>query len=176
VITTLKSSKDVSKIVYVVDAAGFFAGVPLYLDKPSFTVEEVLKEVKDLSSRQALDLAVSASKIRIGGYTNEDVRKVIDLAKELGEYGRLSKSDIALLALTHNLLKSNYRVVVISDDRSVQNIALKMGADTLGIKRKEIKKPRRYVYVCKSCGYVATSPGTCPNCGIELTRKNWAGE
>ncbi len=170
-ITTLKSSKDVSKIAYVVDAAGFFAGIPLYLDKPSYTVEEVLKEVKDLNSKQALDLAISAGKVCVGEFTNDDLNEVVNLAKELGEYGRLSKSDIALLALTHNLLKNNYRVVVISDDRSVQNVALKMGAEVLGVKRKESRKSRKYIYVCRNCGYIATLPSTCPKCGSELTRK-----
>jgi len=104
----------------------------------------------------------------------ESIAKIKKLASELGELGRLSEADIKLLALTEELSKECRKVIVVSDDRSVQNIALALGAKPQGIKRKTIKKARRYVYVCPSCGRVFSKPGTCPVCGVKLVRMRYS--
>ncbi len=165
------SSKDVCDAAYVMDAAGFFAGLQLTILDKVYTVMDVLKEVKDRASRRALEMGISAGKIVLERYGREDVEAAKAAAERLGELGRLSETDIKILALTHALLKKCKEVIVLSDDRSVQNVALELGAKVVGIKRPELRSPRKYVYVCPSCGRVFDRPGKCPYCGVELKRK-----
>ena len=168
--TTSDSSKDVCDAAYVLDAAGFFAGLQLTILDKVYTVHEVLTEVKDKASLRALELGVSAGKIIVGNYGEDDLKEVLKVAEELREKGRLSDTDIKILALTNSLLKKCKQVIVVTDDRSIQNVALELGAKVVGIKRPELKTPRKYIYVCPGCGRRFSRPGTCPYCGIKLVR------
>ncbi len=169
-ITTLNSSVDVCETAYVLDAAGFFAALQLMVQGKVYTTEEVIKEVRDVESRKSLELGLSAGKVEVLKPTAESLKFVRELSSRMGELGRLSKADISILGVAKDLMRACRQVVVVTDDRSVQNVALGIGASVIGIKRKALKKPRRYVYVCPSCERVYQSPGTCPYCGSKLRR------
>jgi rRNA maturation endonuclease Nob1 len=170
VISTLNSSAGVCEVAYVLDAAGFFASYHLLVNGIVYTTQDVVKEVKDVDSLRTLKIGFSAGKVVIKNYSAASLNKVKELASELGELGRLSKTDLGLLALVSDLLKECKEVIVVSDDRSVQNVALALGARIVGIKRRELHRPRRYVYICPSCGRIFKEPGRCPYCGVELKR------
>ncbi len=179
-ITTSASSRDAckgkgrrgSEVAYVVDAAGFFAGLQNVLIGKAYTTPEVLSEVKDESSRRALELALAAGKIIVAEPSEAELQQAARVAKSLGELGRLSTTDLRVLGIACSLIRKGFKVVVVSDDRSVQNVALKLGAEVMGVKRTSLRRPRRYVYVCPACGAVFDRPGTCPRCGVaQLKRK-----
>ncbi|RLG88076.1 MAG: hypothetical protein DRO18_02115 [Thermoprotei archaeon] len=158
--------------VYVLDASGFFAGFQLNVTGYVLTVPEVIDEVKDKESKRALEYSMEAGKVLVIKPKNESKDKVVDLARELGELGRLSHTDIELLALNKQLLEEGCRnVIVITDDHSVQNVALKLGVKVHGIKYRPLSKPKKYVYVCPICGFTSESPSTCPYCGVKLVRR-----
>ncbi|MEM0106500.1 MAG: hypothetical protein QXX81_08225 [Zestosphaera sp.] len=139
-ITTSRSSRDACSEAYVLDAAAFFAAYQLYLSTSAYTVKEVIGEVRDAESLKNLQLALSAGKISLDEPSEEHRGRVARVAEELIKAGRLSKTDLELLALASKLLERCGRVVVISDDRAVQKVALKIGAETVGIKYRELKK------------------------------------
>lgn len=159
-------------MVYVVDAAGFFAGLQNVLMGKAYTTPEVLSEVKDESSRRALELGLAAGKVVVAEPSKVELQRVVRVAESLGELGRLSTTDLRVLGIACSLIKKGFKVVVVSDDRSVQNVALKLGAEVMGVKRASLRRPRRYVYVCPACGAVFDRPGICPKCGAaQLKRK-----
>ncbi len=174
-ITTPASSKGACrgrKQTYVLDAAGFFAGLENAIKGEVVTSEEVIREVKDLRSVTALNLAFAAGKVEVRRPSSKSVDHVKDVARSLGELGRLSNTDLKILAITYELLNEGREVIVVSDDRSVQNVSLELGATVMGIKRGVLRRPRKYVYVCPACGYVSQHPGVCPQCGsAELIRR-----
>ncbi len=179
-ITTSASSRDAckgkekqgSEVAYVVDAAGFFAGLQNVLMGKAYTTPEVLSEVKDESSRRALELGLAAGKVVVAEPSEAELQRVAKVAKSLGELGRLSTTDLRVLGIAYSLIRKGFKVVVVSDDRSVQNVALKLGAEVMGVKRASLRRPRRYVYVCPACGAVFDRPGICPKCGAaQLKRK-----
>jgi rRNA maturation endonuclease Nob1 len=170
VISTSNSSAGVCEVAYVLDAAGFFASYHLLVNGVAYTTRDVIKEVRDAESLRTLKIGFSAGKVVVKDYSTASLNRVKEIASYLGELGRLSKTDLGLLALVNDLLKECKEVIVVSDDRSVQNVALALGARAVGIKRRELHRPRRYVYVCPSCGRVFKAPGRCPYCGVELRR------
>jgi len=181
VITTSASSKDACrkrgergpKVAYVVDAAGFFAGLQNLVGR-AYTTPEVLSEVKDESSRRALELSLAAGKVSVIEPSKAELKQVAEVAKSLGELGRLSTTDLRVLGIAYSLIKNGFKVVVVSDDRSVQNVALKLGAKVMGVKRSSLRRPRKYVYVCPACGAVFNKPGICPKCGTAQLKRRRA--
>lgn len=137
---TSEYSSDVCDEAYVLDAAAFFAAYQLYLSSKAYTVKEVVEEVRDSESLKNLQLALSAGKIHLEEPTEAHRNKITQIAKDLIKAGKLSKADLELLALTSKLVEKCNRVIVISDDRAVQKVALKIGAEILGIKYRELKK------------------------------------
>ncbi len=181
-ITTSASSRDACRgkgkqgpeVAYVVDAAGFFAGLQNVLMGKAYTAPEVLSEVKDESSRRALELGLAAGKVIIAEPSEAELQRVIKVAESLGELGRLSTTDLRVLGIAYSLVRKGFKVVVVSDDRSVQNVALGLGAEVMGVKRASLRRPRRYVYVCPACGAVFDRPGTCPRCGAAQLKRRRA--
>ncbi len=168
----LDSLKDVCRkglTIYILDAAGFFAGLQLSLPLV-VTTESVIKEIRDRESTLRLEYSLSAGKVITLSPTKESLNHIVKVAKELGEARRLSDTDLELLALTYELKQIGCRVTIVSDDRSVQNIALELGVSVMGVKRPTLKRSRKYVYKCPVCGYESGEPGICDRCGTELVR------
>ncbi len=158
------------RTAHVVDAAGFFAGYHLGVDKV-FTVPEVIDEVRDEHSKLMLKYSIEAGKVIVVDPEDKYVVHVSRIAKELGELSSLSKTDLKLLALAYKLVSEGNEVYVISDDKSVQNVALKLGAKVIGIKWRVLRRPRKYIYECPICGFRSEDRGVCPRCGVELVKK-----
>lgn len=157
---------------YVLDAIGFFAALQSALTGKVYTVPGVIDEVKDARSKEMLAFSLSANKVIVVKPNNKYKSRVIDIAKKLGELNRLSETDIELLTLINQLLDMNCEeIYLVTDDRSVQNVALALGAKVVGVRYKALRKPRKYIYVCPVCGYSNDGPGICPRCGLELMRK-----
>lgn len=158
------------RVCLVLDAAGFFAGYASTALGEVYAPPSVLAEVRDRRSRQITAYALSGGKVAVIEPERIDVEQVRRAAAATGDLGRLSPTDIDVLALARKLLREGCRVVVVTDDRAVQNVAIHLGAEVMGVKRPPIRRARRFVYVCPACGYRSEKPGTCPVCGTELRR------
>ncbi len=155
--------------VHIMDAASLFASYQLTIPEPTFTVPEVLEEVKDPSSRSALQISLSTERLKVINPTQESMARVLKVARELGEHGKLSLTDLKLLALALDFKEAcRKEVIIYTDDYSVQNIALKLRLRIVGIKRLTMRWVRHLRYRCPSCGKVYQDPGTCPTCGTTL--------
>ena len=166
----LDSSRDACSVAYVLDAAGLFASLPLSLPGNSYTTPLVVAEILDPESRKSLEYALASNKLIVMDPPKNSVNKVKEEARHLGELSNLSEADVSILALAHALLSKCRRVVVVTDDKSVQNVALHLGAEVYGIKRMTIRKPKLFTYVCPACGYKGMEAGTCPICGHTLRK------
>ena len=158
------------RVCIVLDAAGFFAGYASTVPTNVYAPPSVLAEVRDQRSKQITAYAISGGKVIVVEPVQEDVEHVRRVAATTGDLGRLSPTDIDILAVVRMLLREGCRVIVITDDRAVQNMALHLGAEVEGVKRPPMKKARKYIHICPACGYRSDKPGTCPVCGTKLRR------
>ncbi len=160
-------SVDCGRSNVVLDAAAMFAGVELSYG-PFYTTESVLREVIDGESRMRLELAQASRKLVVLSPPREYVELVRSKARELGVLGELTNADVEVLALASYVKRACGSSILYTDDRMVQNVALSLGVQVLGIKYAEKRRPTRYSYRCRVCGYRASAPGTCPRCGTLL--------
>lgn len=158
------------RVCIVLDAAGFFAGYASTAPTKVYAPPSVLEEVRDQRSKQITAYAMSGGKVIVIEPEQSDIEHVRRVASATGDLGRLSPTDIDILAIARKLLREGCSVVVVTDDRAVQNVALHLGADVEGVKRPAMKRARKYAYVCPACGYRSDKPGTCPVCGTGLRR------
>jgi len=160
-------SVDCRKSNVVVDAAGLFAGVSLSYPAV-YTVERVAEEVLDERSRRGVEMALASGKLVVTRAPESFRSRVAEVARRLGVLYELSKADMEVLALAYYVRERCGSAVLYTDDTLVQNVAVSLGVAVQGVKYPGRARARRYVYVCRACGYVTTRPGECPRCGNKL--------
>ncbi|MEM5834464.1 MAG: ribonuclease VapC [Candidatus Aenigmatarchaeota archaeon] len=135
-----------------------------------FTVPEVIEEVKD----KLTSLKVSGLNLKVENPSRESIKEVKKIAKETGDLEKLSKTDVKLLALA-----KEKELLIVSDDRNIQNVAERMGIKYISIFSKKISKLIIWKKYCKNCKKFFEGTA-CPVCGRKLikipeTTKNIVG-
>lgn len=125
-----------------------------------YTVPEVEKELKSSEANrreQNLDLSIQ----RPG---KECLRKVKEESNKINS--PTSDNDEKLVALALTLGKT-----LVTDDKAMQNLALRLDIDFSGYMEEKIEETREWKKICVNCGKQVSSP-PCPHCGHQnLTRK-----
>ncbi|MEM5836704.1 MAG: PIN domain-containing protein [Candidatus Aenigmatarchaeota archaeon] len=122
----------------------------------------VLEEIKDKISKMKLE-AMNAKIFEPRKKFVEEVKKV---AKETGDFEKLSEADFQVLALAKEL-----KAKIVSDDYSIQNVAAKMGLEFVPIMQKGIKKIFKWKKYCPYCKkFFGVEEKTCYFCGATLKR------
>jgi UPF0271 protein len=98
----------------------------------------------------------------------ETVERIERAARETGDAGELSETDIRLVSAAFEL-----DAPLVTDDYAMQNVAEKLGVDVEVIAREGIDEERDWLFQCGGCGREFDEHhDRCPICGSELTRKN----
>lgn len=96
--------------------------------------------------------------------SKEYLSKVREAAAETGDDARLSPVDLEVLALSMEL-----EATLVSDDYSIQNLAMHLHLPFLTVGKQGIQKKILWRYRCKGCGRVWRElHAQCPVCGKEL--------
>lgn len=146
--------------VYVIDSSVIFLRKAHY--GKMVTIPEVVDEIKDENSR----LYLSLLDIKVEEASDESVEKVIRTAKKTGDIHKLSNTDIKLLAKTLDEMKKGHEVVLVTDDYSIQNVAMFLGLKIENIIQPTISKAFKWIKVCRGCGRKIEGD-ICPVCGSE---------
>ncbi len=148
---SMKVVLDTSGLIYLNDFRSF---------EEIFTVPEVLEEVKD----KITSLKLSGLKIKIIKPSEEKVKEIEKNAKETGDLEKLSKTDIKILALA-----KEKKLTIISDDRSIQNVAEKLRIKYISVFSKKISRLIIWRKYCKNCKKFFED-FYCPVCGGKLIK------
>lgn len=152
----------------VIDASAFYSGFPFLTLSTCYTTNSILNEIKHMNRKYgAIELLIDSDRLKILEPDKECLRQVITMAKQTGDYEKLSTADVSILALAFQL-----KSTLISDDYAVQNIAaiLKIPVGTLGT--KGITKVRRWINFCNACGKAyGPNISQCMLCGNTLRRR-----
>ena len=150
-------------MTYVLDATAIRSGMTI-AGEGWFTTTSVINEIRLGRQGKGLDLLLETT-IKVMEPDENFKEEVKKAAISTGDIESLSKTDIDVLALAHQL-----KATLISDDYAVQNIAsiLKIiyKTDLAGI--REII---HWTYRCRGCGkYFEENQIDCPVCGSEVRK------
>ena len=122
-------------------------------------------EVVDEMVRSQVASHVGEGNIELVSADQADASSVREAARLTGDLGRLSASDLDVLAVALGA-----GAIIISDDYAIQNVAKHLGLDYITTFHDGIRQERTYVWRCGGCGREGDAPGVCGVCGHELER------
>jgi len=147
----------------VIDSGVIFLRKAFY--ENMVTIPEVVEEIKDEDSNFYLSLL----NLRVEDVNDKYIKKVVKGARKTGDIHRLSKTDIKLIAKALELkegLNEEDNVILLTDDYSIQNLAMHFGIKFENVVQKTISKAFKWIKVCKGCGRKIEND-VCPICGSE---------
>lgn len=99
--------------------------------------------------------------------------KVRLVAARSGDIGKISETDISVLALALQLSERRLRALVISDDYAVENLSKLLGLECRPIMTRGIAQVVDWVVYCRGCGKVFRDKRAevCDVCGTPLRRR-----
>lgn len=150
--------------VHVIDTSTIFMRKACY--KNMVTVPEVVEEIKDEDSQFYFSLL----NLRVEEASCKNVEKVVDVATRTGDIYRLSDTDIKLVAKALDLIEMGEDVVLVTDDYSIQNVAMSLGLKVDNVIQPKISRHYRWVKICRGCGKPVEGE-ICPVCGSEAVIK-----
>ncbi|HID80585.1 MAG TPA: NOB1 family endonuclease [Ignisphaera sp.] len=131
--------------VLVLDTAAFLAGLQLHIyGHRLVTVPRVIEEVKDEASVRGLEMALTVNRVEVVEPKKEYREQARSIAKDVGSLTKLSETDLDVLALALQLRDVGCRVVVVTDDYSLQNTVALIGIEFQPVKSTGIKRPRLF--------------------------------
>ncbi len=162
-----------NKIVCIVDTSLLLFGTLIpreeieYITSPKI-VEEIYKnELK----REIVKGYIASNRLIVREAGEKFLKKAIDIAREMGEIDKLSPADIDVLALALEY-KKRHKVIVFTDDYSIQNILENLGIEYRPIRRRIRDIIGRWRFRCRKCGEkYRYNIRICPICGGEVTRQ-----
>ncbi len=158
-----------SAVRYAIDAGAFYSGI-VFLSSALryFTTNAVLDEVKHIKkSHGAIEALIESNTLQIVNSDRKSIQKVVAVARETGDYAKLSGADISIIALALQL-----EIVLVTNDYAVANVANILKIPVKSVAGKGIRQTRRWMAYCSACGR-AFGPNAkeCRLCGNRLRRK-----
>ncbi|MEM1574811.1 MAG: PIN domain-containing protein [Nitrososphaerota archaeon] len=159
--------------VYILDSPVFISGFTEFTNKKFITSKLVLKEIKSKNLIKKINIIIKKGLIKIIKPKEEYIKKIIEISKEIGDFKKLSQTDIEILAIALEGKNKGKNVIIVSDDYSLQNIAKYLGIEIRGVHFPKIKKSIEWQWYCPSCfkKYNNGASKVCQICGSELKRK-----
>ncbi|MEM0202946.1 MAG: NOB1 family endonuclease [Archaeoglobaceae archaeon] len=146
--------------VYVLDAGAIFQRKAIY--EQMVTVPEVVSEILDENS----SLYFSVKNLRVESASEKNIEFVKKVAKKTGDIYRLSETDLRVLAKALDEKEKGNDVVIVTDDYSIQNVAIALGIEFESVVQEGITKGFKWIRVCRGCGRKVENE-ICDVCGSE---------
>lgn len=139
----------------------------------AYTTHSVLRELKKRHTNYAKVIAlIEANILEVLSPSKIFVEKVKEKAMQLGELGKISSTDLEIIALAMSFRSREEDILVITNDFAIQNILSHLNIKYKSIGQREIREPRKYVYECKNChSKYETKYNFCPKCGGRVITK-----
>jgi rRNA maturation endonuclease Nob1 len=167
----------------IFDTNIFLTGIDFNIFKEKiYTTPEIVKEInvrkyieKNRNILNKIQAALGNKKLIIRNPKEQYLEKIIEKAKETGDYKALSSQDLSIIALGLELKESEAREVKIyTNDFSIQNLCKALDINFSPLYRDGISKKIEFEVYCPSCKSIYRSEylnELCENCGLKLKRR-----
>lgn len=150
----------------ILDATSFYAGIPFASQDVSYTTPLVFEEIKHIKKDQyAITMLIESNRLKIIEPEKKYVEIAIKKSQETGDYQRLSKEDLSIIALC---LQTGGELV--TDDFAISNVAKHMNLKVIPVMTKGADK-MNWIYFCAVCNSGFSKISICPICGNKLRRR-----
>lgn len=148
----------------LMDTSAILAGTVPPPDAQLYCPPGVIEELQSRAAKNQFE-HLQIRGLQCSSPSLEALHRVRTCTGELNEDGRLSETDIEVLALALDL-----NAEIWSDDYSIQNTAMVLGLRFRPLEEAGITSVFKYQYRCRGCGRYSRSAvpnNECPICGSE---------
>ena len=150
--------------MYVLDSSAF---INEYHTTEAVASIPLVREELEGESAYRYD-ALEGAGMHIHIPNEETIETVERAARESGDEGVLSETDIRLIATAFELDGT-----LVTDDYAMQNVADRLELAIEFINQEGIEEQRDWIFQCQGCGREFDEEhDRCPICGTDLARKN----
>jgi UPF0271 protein len=160
------NQRGAKKRPLVLDSSAIMSGKPVSSEMVLYAPPSVITEFNvGGRSRRNLDYLLEAG-LRVIDPKPKTVVEVEEVATQTGDYHRLSKTDMDVIALAKDV-----GGIIVTDDYSIQNVAatIKLPFEAAG-HEAGITEVLKWEYRCRGCGkkYADGARKDCDVCGSEI--------
>ncbi|MHA1277549.1 MAG: NOB1 family endonuclease [Candidatus Helarchaeota archaeon] len=163
--------------VLVYDTSAFIGGMdPQSILIPQWTTPDNLEEIRNRNTKEILEMAIKMGRMKVRSPSDIYINQVINETKKTGDYSKLSKIDIKVLALALEFQNEDWNPIIMTDDYSIQNVASALKIEYKAVTEAGIRAQLRWKIFCPGCGaeYPPDTPlKKCDICGTKLKRKSY---
>ena len=127
----------------ILDTCAFLSQI--HPDEKIATVNGIENEIVNRQSKQYYS-NLKSNGLKVVEPRTESVRYIEKIAQETGDLDVLSNIDMKILALGHE-----FEGNIITDDFSIQNVALHMELEVISCSGNKIRELRVWKYKCSAC-------------------------
>lgn len=131
----LTRGEELKKVVFDTTALIFLSDFTPF--EKIYTVDDVVEEVKDRLT--SMKLSAVLKKMKVVEPDKASIEDVKAIAKETGDFAKLSDTDVKVIALAKQL-----DCTIISDDYNIQNVAGHLGIAYVSVFNPAIKKLKKW--------------------------------
>ena len=125
--------------VVVADTGALLTGKILSIPHRSYTTPSVVEEVRDAESRRVVEMALSTGRLEVLEPVREALEEARKAARRAGVLGRLSGTDLEVLALALTLKNESCEVLVATDDDALQRAVIAAGFRVVRLRYPGVK-------------------------------------
>jgi UPF0271 protein len=158
------------KQIFIIDTSAILSGKPLNIPQGILVSTPGVSEEITPGGRDYRTFELLMEKgLQIHAPTKMSLRLVRECAKKTGDDQRLSPADMELLALALDYKgDADCEVTILSDDYSIQNVALLLNLRFQGFSQREITQRYHWISHCPGCKRRFQEPvAVCPVCGTK---------
>ncbi len=158
--------------IYIVDTSSIFSGKNLIFKKSNIiTTPGVSKEITPGGKDYQKFLMLKEIGLKIIKPKKEFIDRTKEQAKKTGDLGRLSDTDIELIALALEYKNKNFNAIILTDDYSIENVADSLNLGYENISQSKISKRFNWIYKCTGCcKKFKENINICPICGSKTKK------
>lgn len=139
--------------IYVIDTSAILSGKPLnFSDAEILTTFSMSSELKPGGKDYQNFMYLKDKGLKFQSPSEKSIDFIKTTSKKTGDFGRISKVDLEILALAWDLNKQGFNCIILSDDYSIQNIASELDLKFESIAQKGITKKLKWGVKCTGCG------------------------
>lgn len=158
------------KQIFIIDTSAILSGKPIDISQGMLLTTTGMSDEISPGGRDYRNFQMLKEKgLQLHSPTNTSIQRVKKNAKETGDDQRLSQTDIEILALALDLnADTNLDVTILTDDYSIQNVAMALNVKFKGFSQKEITQRFQWISHCPGCKRGFQEPiDICPVCGTK---------
>jgi len=157
---------DTDSRVYVLDTSCVINGYSSR-SRNQYTVPEVVNEAKSLIASASVGAFIDTGSLKVWDASESSIEVVEKGLERIG--GRLSDTDIRVIALALDLRERGLEPVILTDDYGLQNMADVLDLEFSSIMTDGIRSVYHWRKICPACGRECGREKVfCPVCGSRL--------